>query len=135
MYSAIMRECGERDYRHIRVEIAEVCRGSSPARRNVGWEPNTEAYCYRKEALVLANSMNIYTWISLEPVLKPDETLWIIRDLLLYSHTRPKLWKLGKLNYEKSNINWKEYLNEATKLLNAAGQEYIVKKDLLEAAK
>jgi hypothetical protein len=80
--------------------------------------------------------MGIPTWISLEPVLNPEETLWIIQTLLICERSRPYFWKLGKLNYDKNanKIDWKKYLTEARKMLDGAGQKYMVKRDLLEAS-
>ncbi|MDD5394908.1 MAG: radical SAM protein [Thiothrix sp.] len=101
----------------------------------LNWEPNTASFASRVDSLVMANAMNIYTWVSLEPVLDPKETLWIIEHLLFHEYTRPQFWKLGKLNYEKSDIDWKDYLQKARKILDDNGQNYFIKNDLVEAGK
>lgn len=97
-------------------------------------EPFTAPYNERVEAIGAAKAMGIYTWVSLEPVLDPRQTLWIIRNLLLRTDTRPDFWKLGKLNYEQSDTDWRYYLESARKLLGENGQQYMVKEDLLKAA-
>lgn len=99
------------------------------------FEPHTATYEDRVQALVVAKMMGIQTWVSLEPVLDPEQTLWIIRSLLQRTDTRPDFWKLGKLNYEQSTVDWKAYLREAERLLKAENQQYMVKADLREAAK
>lgn len=98
------------------------------------YEPFTAPYKERVEALGVAKARGIYTWVSLEPVLDPGQTLWIIRNLLLRTDTRPDFWKLGKLNYEQSDTDWRYYLESARKLLGENGQQYMVKEDLLKAA-
>jgi DNA repair photolyase len=100
------------------------------------YEPFTAKYEGRKNALSFAKSMGIQTWVSLEPVLRTEETLWIIQDLLLRKRTQPDVWKLGRWNYdiEANKIDWKMYLADARHLLDEAGQKYMVKQDLLEAA-
>ncbi len=99
------------------------------------YEPFTAPFTERLEAMVSMKSQGIYTWVSLEPVLDPAQSLWIIRHLLMTSRTRPDYWKLGKLNYEQTETDWKYYLTQARKLLDDNGQQYMVKADLLEAAK
>lgn len=100
------------------------------------FEPYTAPYKERVESMVLAKQMGIQTWVSLEPVLNPHETLWIIEDLLIHNSTRPDFWKLGKWNYDKraAGIDWKKYLGEAWRLLDEVKQKYMVKRDLLKAA-
>ena len=65
------------------------------ARRARVWEPGGAAPDDRLEALRRFHERGVPTWVSLEPVLDPDETLAIIRA------TRPfvDLFRVGKLNY------------------------------------
>jgi DNA repair photolyase len=99
------------------------------------YEPFTAPFKERLEAMVSMKTQGIYTWVSLEPVLDPVESLWIIKHLLLTARTRPDYWKLGKLNYEQTGTDWKRYLEQARKLLDDNNQQYMVKADLLEAGK
>ncbi len=99
------------------------------------YEPFTAPFTERLEAMVSMKARGIYTWVSLEPVLDPGQSLWIIKHLLLRADTRPDYWKLGKLNYEQTATDWRGYLDKARKLLDDNDQQYMVKEDLLEAAK
>ncbi len=96
------------------------------------WEPGAAGYEDRVAAIRYAKSMGIYTWVSLEPVIKPEQTLQIIEDLV----DMVDFWKIGKLNYMpelERGIDWHGFLKKATSILK--GCKYMVKKDLLEAAK
>ena len=55
-------------------------------------------------ALDTAYRRGIKTWISAEPVLNAEDVLTLI-DLADYVN----LWKVGKLNYHPSNIDWADF--------------------------
>jgi DNA repair photolyase len=79
----------------------------------------------RIEILKKAWSKGINTWISFEPVLNAGKVLEHIQ----------KLWwvdkmAVGKLNYQKSDINWKTFGIEAEKLLKQRRKEYSIKNSL-----
>lgn len=67
-------------------------------------EPNAGTPLDRLTALFIAYKRGIKTWISAEPVLNPADVLKLI-GLADYVN----LWKVGKLNYHPSDINWKEF--------------------------
>lgn len=94
-------------------------------------EPFAESIDERIQALKIANKLGIYTWISVEPVIKPLEALVVIsllKDLV-------DEIKIGKLNhfpdYEKK-VDWKSFLFAAESLL--IGKKYLIKSSLLQAA-
>lgn len=99
------------------------------------YEPFSAPYLERKEALTTMKTIGIYTWVSLEPVLDPKQTLWIIENLLLRADTTPDFWKLGRWNYdqEANKIDWVDYYNKATAVLDSNNQKYMVKSDLLKS--
>ena len=62
----------------------------------------------------IAHKRGIKTWISAEPVLNPSDVLNLI-DLADYVN----LWKVGKLNYHPSDIDWKDFGERAECWLRA----------------
>ncbi|MCH5186815.1 MAG: hypothetical protein J1F63_00325 [Oscillospiraceae bacterium] len=77
--------------------------------------------------LVTAKHQGIKTWISFEPVINAADVL----DLIYGSvYTYVDLVKIGKLNYHPSNINWKEFGNEAEALCKARNLNYYIKDSL-----
>ena len=99
------------------------------------WEPHAAGISDRINAIELAKSMGIRTWVSVKPVLDPDQALHIIRIL------KPLVdfWKIGKINHGfkihphlgaiERDTNWEHFVKTTRKILN--GKEYIIKKDLL----
>jgi DNA repair photolyase len=90
-------------------------------------EPNAAPPLSRIESIELAHSMGISTWVSLEPVISPDETLAIIRRLK--GHVN--FWKVGKLNYDAQSskaIDWHKFVSDVTRELS--GEQYLVKDSL-----
>ena len=77
-------------------------------------EPNAGTPRERLSALFIAHKRGIKTWISAEPVLNPSDVINLI-DLADYVN----LWKVGKLNYHPSDIDWKEFGERAECLLRA----------------
>lgn len=90
------------------------------------WEPN--APNDRMAALKIAHDNGIKTWVSLEPVIDPKQTLEIIKC----THTWVDLYKVGTINYNdrKKEIDWKNFGNKAIELFNYYDKEYYVKEDL-----
>lgn len=92
------------------------------------WEPNAAPPEERFKALKEFHNAGIKTWVSLEPVIYTAETLEIIK----ITHSFVDLYKLGKLNYVKSNADWSKYGFAAVDLLCKFGKEFIIKNDLAE---
>ncbi len=93
------------------------------------WEPNASSVAERMETLREAHNQGIYTWVSLEPVIDPQEALEVIR----IAHPYVRFWKIGKLNHFKaieSQVDWAKFLSEATQLLQKVKANYYIKKDL-----
>jgi len=92
------------------------------------WEPGAVLPGERMEMLRLAKSMGIRTWVSLEPVIDPEQSLEIIRQ----THGYVDRYKVGKLNYHEraKEIDWEKFAADAVTLLEEHGCEYYVKKDL-----
>jgi DNA repair photolyase len=70
------------------------------------------------------------TWVSLEPVIDPKETLKIIEE----THEYVDHYKVGMWNYDErsKNIDWADFGKRAIELLEKLNKKYIIKKELLE---
>jgi DNA repair photolyase len=89
------------------------------------------AGCSNERADSLRDAHWIYgipTWVSLEPVIDPEESLEIIRQ----THEFVDFYKVGKLNYHPraSTIDWRKFAVEVKDLLDDLGCEYLLKEDL-----
>ena len=92
-------------------------------------EPNSGAPHYRLKALNIAHNAGIKTWVSCEPVINPNDVLQLI-ELADYVD----LWKVGKLNYHHSDVNWRDFGERVTRILESKkrlyGTEYYIKDSL-----
>lgn len=92
------------------------------------WEPFAATTQDRIEAIKVAKSMGIRTWVSLEPVIDPQQTLELIRR----THEYVDLYKVGTINYNdvKKTIDWNKFAIDVVELLEYCGKEYYIKEDL-----
>ncbi len=88
-------------------------------------EPNAGNPQDRLFALATAYNKGIKTWVSAEPVLNDIDVLNLI-ELADYVD----LWKIGKLNYYPSDINWKNFGERAERLLKSKRNNYYIKNSL-----
>ena len=91
-------------------------------------EPEAATPNSRLLALKVATEYGINTFVSLEPVLNPEDALEVIRQVSPYAN---KI-KIGRWNYDKraEAIDWKKFAKDAVELCEKLNQEYLVKKDL-----
>jgi DNA repair photolyase len=68
--------------------------------RNLVNEPFAASFSDRASAIKLAHARGIRTWVSLEPVLYPDDVIEIISLL----HPYVTEWKIGPLNYDPRSV-------------------------------
>ena len=96
--------------------------------KSLQWEPGAAPPEERIESLRKAHELGITTWVSLEPVIEPAESIEIIRQ----THTFVDLFKVGKLNYHPraNEIDWHKFLIDCIVLLEEYGPRYYIKKDL-----
>lgn len=87
-------------------------------------EPNAARPLFRYMALEKAIK-HTNTWVSCEPVLNADE----IYNLLETSRFI-NLFKIGKLNYQKSDINWHDFGHKCERLCKEYGRAYYIKEGL-----
>lgn len=92
-------------------------------------EPGAATPTERLEALKTLHDNGITTWVSMEPVVFPDQSLNMIkRSLAFVDH-----YKIGKLNHYKNyelTIDWSKFLNDSVTILRSANKLFYVKNDL-----
>jgi DNA repair photolyase len=94
------------------------------------WEPRAAPVADRIEAIHQAHGRGIKTWVSLEPVIDPDQAMSLIQMLYpVVGH-----WKVGMLNYCKlpRPVNWVRFREDARNLLDSLGADYCLKGNLTE---
>ena len=94
------------------------------------WEPNAAPPTARLQAMADAVRIGIKSWISIEPVIDPNQAL-LLMEALVINHIE---FKVGKWNHDSraAAIDWKQFLASARKIL--AKERVVFKKALLEAA-
>ena len=93
------------------------------------WEPNAASVSERLRLLKEAHAKGIYTWVSMEPVIDPDEALKVIDA----AHEFVDFWKIGKLNYNRaveSRVDWCAFREEVVARLKKYRAHYYIKKSL-----
>lgn len=91
-------------------------------------EPLAASFESRVKALETMHEENVFTWVSLEPVVDVEETLKIIEK----THPVVDHFKVGKLNHDphEHTINWSDFKKRVVELLEHHGKSYYIKKDL-----
>lgn len=90
-------------------------------------EPNAAPPHERLLSLQGAKSLGISTWISCEPVLRAEDIYLAIQYLDYVD-----LFKIGKLNYHPSDINWAAFGKECERLCKLYNRNYYIKDSLRE---
>lgn len=94
------------------------------------WEPCCDSVLERLEALRVAHDFGIKTWMSVEPVIYPDEAL----DIILFSMDFIDHYKIGKINHchESEETDWIKFRTHAVNLLSEWEKDFYIKKSLSE---
>lgn len=92
------------------------------------WEPLAATPINRIGTIREAKERGIETWVSLEPVIDPLQSLELIRITCEWVDN----YKVGKWNHDKraADIDWKRFGHEAVNLLEKLGKKYYIKEDL-----
>jgi DNA repair photolyase len=93
------------------------------------WEPNAAPIENRIQAIREAHRRGIRTWVSLEPVIEPEQALELIS--MLYGVVNH--WKVGKINYNKEverRVDWLKFREDVKGLLDGLGADYYLKNSL-----
>ncbi len=80
----------------------------------------------RVVALRELHRAGVQTWVSIEPVIDPEQSLEMIRRSL----EAVDAYKVGKLNHRRSNTDWREFGIRAVEMIREAGKSLYVKHDL-----
>jgi len=88
-------------------------------------EPKAAPLYERIITLENAHEKGIKTWVSCEPVYTPQE----VYDLIIYPWYIDQ-YKIGKLNYAPSDIDWSVFGHECERLCKEHGRNYYIKEDL-----
>ena len=86
-------------------------------------EPFAAPEIERIASLSIAHKRGIKTWMSIEPVLDAVAVLNFLEIDVDYVDK----YKIGKLNYHPSKINWKEFGELAERKLKRNGKDYYIK--------
>jgi DNA repair photolyase len=91
-------------------------------------EPHAAVWQRRIGMLRMAKNAGLQTFASMEPVIRPEQTLALIEM------TSPfvDFFKVGKWNHsaEANRIDWKRFGVNAVELLERLGKKYLIKADL-----
>jgi len=88
-------------------------------------EPFAAPVSDRLYTLFSAKQKGIFTWVSCEPVLDEESIYQLISTIDTID-----LYKIGKLNYHPSGINWKEFGQECERLCKLYNRNYYIKDGL-----
>ena len=89
------------------------------------YEPFAAGFSLREDSLIIAHEFGIKTWVSCEPVIDPPLIYQVIQYWKFVD-----MFKIGKMNYQKSEINWAEFGQMAERLCKRFDRNYMIKDDL-----
>jgi DNA repair photolyase len=92
------------------------------------YEPKAANPYERRMSLRMAHQLGIPTWVSIEPVIDPVQSLYWIENAAPYTD----MFKVGKWNHDKraDAIDWRKFAHDAKDLLESLGKQYYIKDDL-----
>ena len=95
---------------------------------SLNWEPKAASPLSRIIMLRIAKELGIETWASIEPVIDPNQSLWIMEEAIPYVDE----FKIGKWNHDKraNEIDWKDFALKAIDLMERNNKQYVFKKEL-----
>jgi len=95
------------------------------------WEPGAASIKDRVDTIKLAHSMGIKTWLSIEPVIYPDQAIELVESL----HSVVNHFKIGKINHNKrleTRVDWLKFRKDIKITLNKYNTDFYLKKSLSE---
>jgi DNA repair photolyase len=92
------------------------------------WEPKAAVPDDRIFVLRQAKKAGLHTWVSLEPVISPEQSLQLIKK----THDFVDIFKVGRWNYDLRTglIDWRDFVKEAVGLFKKYKLNYYIKRDL-----
>jgi len=98
--------------------------------KRVEAEPNAGTIGDRVFALMHAHDKGIKTWVSCEPVLEAEAIYYLIENGSFIDR-----FKIGKLNYHPSDIDWNKFGHEVKRLCERYKRDYYIKDALRKEMK
>jgi len=97
---------------------------------SIEWEPGAALPNDRMDIIRWAHDTGIFTWVSLEPVLYPAQSLDFIPELA----SVVDYWHIGKWNYDAraQEIDWPLFVEQAWQVLDQVGASFRFKDSLAE---
>ena len=89
-------------------------------------EPGAASPSERLSVLDELHRKGVRTWASIEPVIDPVESIAVIKASL----SCVDAYKVGKLNHQKSETDWKSFCIQSVEMIRSAGRKLYVKNDL-----
>jgi DNA repair photolyase len=93
-------------------------------------EPNAASQSDRLESLFMAKLAGVETWVSCEPVYDIEGVFQLLK-----SGNYIDEFKVGKLNYHPSAIDWARFGDECMTIARAYGRSLYLKQDLRDEMK
>jgi DNA repair photolyase len=92
------------------------------------WEPEAAPLPLRADLLREARRRGIATWVSLEPVIYPDQALAVVAGLDPWVDR----WMVGKLNHNLAGrgIDWRKFVTQIKERFKTLGADYYLKQSL-----
>ena len=92
------------------------------------WEPGAASVADRITAIKMAHSLGIRTWVSVEPVIVPEQCISLIQELSEWVDE----WRVGKLNYHPlaAEIEWARWAPKLLAAVKTSGRDYLIKQSL-----
>jgi DNA repair photolyase len=96
--------------------------------RSRSWEPGAAPPADRIGGLRAAKEAGIKTWVSLEPVIDPEQ----VYEIIAATHEFVDLYKVGKINYHplSKTIDWHKFRVNVESLLVSLNKDFYIKEDL-----
>jgi DNA repair photolyase len=93
------------------------------------FEPGAADVIDRVDTIATAAALGIKTWVSLEPIIIPDQAVRLVNMIYpLVDH-----WAVGKINHNKTleaAVDWPKCLHDIEAALNNAAASYFIKTSL-----
>jgi DNA repair photolyase len=89
------------------------------------WEPNAAPVGDRIEAIMQAHDLQIPTWVSVEPIIDPEQAISLIETLSPWVDE----WRIGKLNHHPhaKTVDWKAWAPRLLEAAQESGRDYLIK--------
>ncbi len=93
------------------------------------WEPGAASCSDRLNAIYQATKYGLRTWISIEPIIVPEQAIWLIENLSGIVDE----FRVGKLNYHPAaaEVDWAEWTPRILAALQKSSCDYLVKNSLV----